>query len=172
MTVGEVRFNNQGWPCVPLLSSRGEIVSVVCCRLDHDGAGPVRLEELEGNTTLGTFGDSQACRRARLPVIITEGWADYLTARIRWPERVVVGVNGAGRLQEITVALAPKLRSVGIVFVPRADDVGEKKLDEATVAAVRAGVPLDRIRMFNLEGHNDLNDWHVAQNDADARRVA
>ncbi len=126
-----------------------------------DGGEP-KVRGLAGCGTLGAFGNARLLHRTIGPVVVVESFADWLSARVLWPERLVLGAHGAGRLPEVaTIAgelAGPAQR--GLLFVPHDDDVGRRQVRRATKAAAAAGVPEEDQEVF-LVGHpfKDLNDY-------------
>lgn len=155
----EVRFTEHQ-VCVPLRQLDGGITNVMRRRF-ADGDGP-RLLSLKGCSTSGTYGDPRKLEETEGPVIIVEGFFDWLSARVLAPGRLVLGAHSAGRLSDVVRLVAEHCGSRGLVFVPHKDtsEVGERQAKKAIQAAREQGVPADKIRKFDVgKGCNDLNDY-------------
>jgi hypothetical protein len=91
--------------------------------------------------------------------VIVEGLMDWLSARVLWPTRLILGAHGAGRLPDVAEIAAPVAVGRGVVVIPHDDDAGKRYADRAYVALVKGGVPSEDIEIGIVEaGCNDLND--------------
>lgn len=155
-TAGEVRFPSSAI-AVPLRAFDGIIMNVVTRRIGP-GHKPKGLLDC---SNFGTFGDATKMDATAGPVVIVEGLADWLSARVLWPFQLVIGAHGAGRLPDIALLVGARAAEArrGLIFVPHRDDTGVRHVDRAIDQAVEAGVPIERIEVFDVgEPHNDLND--------------
>ena len=94
--------------------------------------------------------------------ILTEGITDTLAALLAFPGCVVLGANGASRMEDVAAAIAPRLVAARgwLLVVPDVDGgTGEDNAAEAVVAAERAGLKLDAsILLVDVRPHKDLAD--------------
>lgn len=152
--------------CLPLFRD-GKLVSVVGRRFD---GGLPKVRGLVGCGTVGTFGRPVLRKAHAGPVVVVEGFMDYLSAKQLSPTRLVLGAHGALRLEYVAQVAAKLIVGTahGLVLVPHQDQAGLKAMERAKEAALAAGVRLNAISTFVVHG-NDLND-HL--NSATARRVA
>lgn len=154
--------------CLPL-GRDGRIVNVVGRRFD---GGSPKVRGLAGCGTDGTFGRPVLNKSHVGPVVITEGFMDYLSAKQLSPNRLVLGAHGALRLPYVAEVAAKLIVGTdhGLVLVPHQDSAGLAAMERARAAAIAAGVSPAVITVFEVAaGCNDLND-HL--NSASARRVA
>lgn len=158
---GDVRFSRDR-ACIALRAFDGIITNVVG-RLLRDGEP--KVSGLADCSTFGTFGDVTKLKDTRGEIVLCEGLADWLTARVRWPDRLVLGAHGAGRLPDIAQLLAPRAARAKrqIVLVAHRDQTGLRHSDRAKSRALEAGLPVDLVRVFDVAPHNDLNDFHRAE---------
>lgn len=155
---GEVRYGRHSI-CLPLFDGSGTIRNVVGRRFD---GGEPKVRGLASCSTLGTFGDPGRLRSTIGDLVVVEGVADYLSARVLWPERLTLGAHGAGRIPDVG-ELAGRLAAPakrGVLFVPHNDDVGGRQVDRGIVAAIKAGMAIEDIEVYVLEPEwKDLNDY-------------
>ena len=160
---GAVRFAASGDVCVPLYGFDGDLVNVVRRVLAPAEDAP-KVLGLGACPTTGTLlGRVQDIIRGAV-VMLVEGVFDALTALQLWPDRVIVGAHGAGRLPAIAAAIAPRIvEAAGTLWlVPHRDDTGERWTVRAGEVALAAGLSVDHtLRILELE-HKDLNDAHRA----------
>lgn len=152
----ECRFGTSS-VCLPLWRG-GEVVSVVGRRFD---GGSPKVRGLAGCGTLGTFGRPVRSRMHTGPVVVVEGFMDYLSARALSPSRLVLGAHGALRLEYLAQIAAEIIdgTALGLVLVPHQDCAGLDAVKRAAAAAIRAGVNPSAIAIFEVQaGCNDLND--------------
>jgi len=157
--------------CVPVHDlADGAITNVVTRRFEVHGdeSKVVALPECPkviGDRVIGTFGRWVDFRTAALDVVLVEGVADYLTATLLWPQRLVLGADGAGLLAKIVRFVGPPIAAAGrqLFLIPHADDAGERFNVAAGQAAVQAGLRAGNTLQFvDLGPHKDLNDAHCA----------
>lgn len=120
-------------------------------------------------------------------VVVVEGWADYLTARLAWTEYDVLGATDAGQFANVAAFAAARVAEAGgearVVLIaqndpPRADPkTGQMKegaatraLDEARVRCLRR-LPLDRVPLVLCAPAKDLNDVAQQRGFAACRRL-
>jgi hypothetical protein len=157
--------------CVPVHAvDDGTIINVVSRRLDVRSADdpkvvslPAMKKVLHGRL-LGTFGSWRRFREHPRDVVVVEGVFDYLTAAHLWPDKLVIGADGAALLPKIGALVAPAVRDAGarLLLVPHSDDAGYLHGRATCGQIVRAGLPIDRVRFIDIGYHNDLNDAFVA----------
>lgn len=123
-------------------------------------------------------------------VILVEGWADYLAARLAWPEEDVLGAVDAGQLRAVAGFAAAHCADVGsrlVMLVHHDGDedeaidkgkpspAGAVAADRATVTAIRAGLaPSDLLILDCLEffGVKDLAELAPHRGGLDEARDA
>lgn len=159
-----VRFYANGDLAVPLWSMEdGEIVNVVRRVIAPTGDEP-KVRGLRGCPTSGTLiGRVHEVERGY--AMIVEGVADALTAVQLWPDRVILGAHGAGRVADVVRASAPRVRDrgAGLVLVPDGDDVGQRCALRATDIAIASGLVVGRdLHLIDVAPHHDLNEAHCA----------
>ncbi len=151
-----VRYTSQS-VCLPLWRD-AEIVNKIGRRFD---GGQPKIRGLARCGTRGTFGKPELLFGHEGPIVITEGFFDYLSARELSPDRLVLGAHGCGNLAYVATVAAELARaaSVGLVLIPHQDDAGRRSMGEAKSAAIGAGVESSHIIEFRVSpGCNDLND--------------
>jgi len=156
--IADVRFSTSAI-CVPLWSLDGVIMNVVARRF-ADGPGP-KVKGLTDCSTFGCFGDPTRLASTSGPIVIVEGVCDWLSGRVLWPERLVLGAHGAGRLPDIALFVGTRAASAqrGLLFVPHRDDTGIRQVDKAIDMAFEAGMPSEDVEVLDVGApHNDLND--------------
>jgi len=162
---GYVGFDQLGNPHVPLWSlDDGDKVNVVK-RIITPREGEPKILGLSGCPTSGTLGGRIRDIDGKATVTIVEGVIDTLTAIQLWPDHVVLGAHGAGRMARIAEVAAPIIRARGgrLVLVPDGDDVGQRCAVRAGEAAIAAGLVMDEtLVVLDLGAHKDLNDAHRA----------
>ena len=157
----DVRFTDQQ-VCVPLHDVDGRVVNVMKRRFSGEG---IRLLGLKGCKTSGTYGDPRTLDETTGPIILVEGFFDWLSARILAPARAVLGAHSAGRLPDVARMVAERCGTRGLIFVPHKDtsDVGERFVQAAIRAARDLGITADRIHLFDVGKEcSDLNDYLLA----------
>lgn len=161
---GLCRFDlrQHGSPAVPLLTSRGQIRNVVR-RLTPEALADLPEDDRDRKTpglaacpTAGTLLFSVTQIVGGLPVLVTEGVADTLTAALAWPTGAILGAHGADNLPAIVRVAAPLCRARGapMYIVPHDDAPGERVLRQAMELAEAAGIAPIVVRT----GAKDLND--------------
>ncbi len=95
---------------------------------------------------VGTFGRWRDFHEAPKNVVLVEGVFDYLTARLSFPDQLVLGVDGGELLAGVVGQIAATIHRAGrsLMLVPHNDVAGEKATCGAVVAAVEAGLYLGR----------------------------
>lgn len=155
---GEVRYTERS-VCLRLRQLDGRVTNIVGRRFD--GAEP-KIRGISGCRTFGTFGDLRKLAATSGPIVLVEGFGDYLSGRVLWPERLIIGAHGAGNLPGLAEGLAPSCIERGLVIVPHLDDVGLRRSDEAIASLVRGGVRADQVEILDVGtvvGATDLNDY-------------
>lgn len=154
-----------GNPHVTLWSlDDSEPINVVHRVIDEKNTGP-RVLGLPGCPTAGTLCGRVADITTGSTVVVTEGLIDTLTAIQLWPDHVVLGAHGAGRMALLVETVAPIIVSKGgkLVLVPDGDDVGQRCAIKAGEAAMAAGLEMDNtLIVLDLGAHHDLNAAHCA----------
>lgn len=152
------RFTSAGEVALALHTADGRIVSVV--RRRAPGAEP-RFLGSTGCPTAGTFVDALPAIASGRDVVLVEGMFDSLTARLAWPEAVVLGAHGAGNVEKIGAAAAKRVKLAGarLVLVPHRDEAGATAMAAAGLAAHAAGLRLRDGTLAVIDsGAKDLND--------------
>lgn len=134
-----VRFSRLG-PAVAIRDADGQPMSMATRQL----RGEPKVLVLKDHSTKGTMVDAVCQIEHAKPVIVTEGVADSLTARLAWPEATVLGANGAGNIPRIVEAAITriKLAQTCLLLVPHDDDKGITNVTEAGRIAIAAGLDL------------------------------
>lgn len=152
-----------GSPCTPLFASNGDIRNVVARNLPS--RGEPKTKGLADCPTLGTFCNAIDQIDGTRQVVIVEGVFDSLTARILWPDSIVLGAHGAGNLGKIATAALPLIVAgkTSLTIVPHADNAGIKTMLDVGTQAIQAGLRQhNRTLMIINHGHKDLNDaWQA-----------
>ena len=155
-----VRFTSSGDVVVRLwdLSEDRPINLVTRRRVPRIGRKVVGLKHCPTDGSLiGAIADFDS---DSVEVILTEGVFDTLAAMLIRPTALVLGAHGAGRLEKIANAIAPKVAAInGTLFVvPHADGgTGEREMAKAVRAAVRAGLAVDEsLVLVDVAPHKDL----------------
>lgn len=148
-----------GSPSIPLYTSGGGVRNVVRRQLPELGEPKVRgLSNCPtAGTLLGRLGDIRRGGTA----VVTEGFADTLTAAAAWPGAVPLGAHGSCNMPAIARAAARRCVEVGarLLIVPHDDPRGRAAALEAAEAAVTAGLSLRCGTMAVIRhGSKDLND--------------
>jgi len=160
-----VRSDLIGNPHVTLWSlDDSEPINVVCRMITPVDGKPTH-PGLYGCPTSGTLCGRILDIVKGSTVVITEGVIDTLTAIHLWPERVVLGAHGAGRMACIAETVAPIVLANGgkLVLVPDSDDIGQRNAIKAGEAAMAAGLEMDNtLIVVELGAHHDLNAAHCA----------
>lgn len=129
-----------------------------------DGREP-KVRGLAGCPTAGTLVGALPDIAGPVTVIIVEGLADALTARLIWPDAVVLGAHGAGRMALIAGHAARRVRLVGgrLGLGCHADDAGESATERAGRAAIAVGLRLGvDLAVIDHGDAKDLNDaWRA-----------
>lgn len=167
---GIVRFDGWGdWPArdsiaLAVRTADGKICNVKRRRLpqyveDHkvDRFRPLPGLYSEG-TYIGALSDIEPGR----DVVMTEGFADAITAALAWPTYTVIGVQDAGRMATIAQHVAPKVARAEsrMLIVAHRDDSGMRAARLACDAAIAAGLRIGKGTLCIVKhgGANDLND--------------
>lgn len=159
----DVRFGKRAL-CLPLRDGEGTIVNVVGrLFVEPTSDDDPKVYGLAGCTSKGTFGDIRKADSTEGPVVIVEGFMDWLSARVAWPTRLILGAHGGGNLDHVAELAALVATARGALIVPHQDEAGGKDADKAIAALIRAGVPVEDIECFVVQGiANDLNDALMA----------
>jgi hypothetical protein len=181
-TCSQLRYSQPGWPCVELFAFNGELCNVITRRFDDAVPTPwpqssnqrwphilrstdePKVRGLRGCTTIGTMIERICNITDNRDVVVPEGVFDALTARLVWPDAIVLGANGVGNLPAIVAATSPLIRDHGgrLLLVVDGDDAGIRGAKRAIASAVAARVPVARIVIVDIADHHDLNDaWRA-----------
>lgn len=157
---GEVRFGRRH-VCLPLRAADGAVRNIAGRRID---GGQPKVRCLKDCRKVGyAFGDLRKLATTSGPIVVVEGLADFLAARLRWPDRLVFGADGCDCLPHVARMLALVAVDRGLVLVPHRDAAGIGAVERATVAATAAGISADAIEIFDVAPHGDLADlWRAA----------
>ena len=152
---GEVRFGKNS-VCLPLRQTDGRITNVVGRYIDDRSP---KIRGLKGCGTLGMFGDFRKLDVTTGPVMLTEGLADWCSARLLWTERLILGAHGGHRMADITRMIAAQLKKRGraLMFVAHRDNAGKRATKAALEAARSEGLLDENLFVYWVQG-NDLND--------------
>lgn len=157
--------------CVPVHAvDDNTIINVVARRLElRSEADPKvvslpAIKKVLNGRLLGTFGSWSTFRDKPRDVVIVEGVFDYLTAVSLWPDKLVVGADGASLLPKIGQLVAADIArtQTRALVIPHNDPSGFDNNKSACLALLAAGVRRDQIQIVDLGRHKDLNDAHVA----------
>lgn len=149
-----VRFSRLG-PVVAIRDADGCPMSTATRQL----RGEPKVLALTGHSTKGTMIDAVCDIVHARDVIVTEGVADSLTARLAWPDAVVLGANGAGNIPRVVelAIMRVKLAQTRLLLVPHDDEKGIKNVTEAGRIAIAAGLELhEQLVVVDLPA-KDLN---------------
>ena len=153
-----VRYD-RGSPAIPLHTSSGDVRNVVRRRLPE--LGEPKTPGLRDCPTAGTLLGQLAQIRPGVPVVVTEGVADTITAALAWPDGTILGAHGACNLPAVARAAALRAAAVRapLVLAPHDDATGRSAAIEAAHAAIAAGLSLrDGSLVVIRHGEKDLND--------------
>ena len=169
-----IRFDLRasGSPSIPLHTSNGSVRNVVRRQLPELGEPKVR--GLWGCPTAGTLLGRLGDIRRGCSVVITEGFADTITATLAWPGAVPLGAHGADNLVAVVRVAARRCMEVGarLLIVPHDDPRGRAAELDAAQAAATSGLSLRTGSMAVIKhGAKDLNDawrggWRPQQQEA------
>ncbi len=122
---GVVRFAGAGDVAIALRTADGEVINVVRRRVD---GGEPKVRGLSECPTAGTFVDCVADIVHGRDVVLVEGLFDALTARLAWPNAVVLGAHGAGNIGRIAESAVRRIELAGarLLLVPHADEAGDR----------------------------------------------
>lgn len=161
-----VRFGVDGWiadgPTVALRDfTTGAIVGLQSRRIHGDEP------KIHTSKGCGVIGAALHGRAADVDpegvdvAVLVEGLMDTLAALLAWPGCAVLGAPGAGHLESVAAAIAPRLAAVRgrLLVVPDVDDDGVTGCIAAVRAAQHAGLVLDRsIILVDVRPAHDLAD--------------
>lgn len=155
-----VRFESRGDVAVALHTADGRVISVVR-RVLAPREGAPKVLTLAGCPSIGTMVHALPDIVHGRDVVLVEGLTDALCASLAWPNAVVLGANGAGRLPRIAAAAASRVKLAGVrlLLAPDDDEVGARAMIEAGTAAVNAGLVLHRnLRVVDCGADTDAKD--------------
>ncbi len=160
-TLDSVRFDPRhgGAPALALYSSRGEIRNVVARRVPE--LGEPKTPGLYACPSAGTLIDAVTDIRPGRDVIVTEGVIDTITARIAWPDAVILRAHGWANLPLIATVAAPVIANARtkLTLVPHQDQRGFQGALEAAEIAIGAGLSARRGSLTIVKhGAKDLNE--------------
>lgn len=154
-----VRFSRDG-VVVAIRDWDGQPISTATRRYE----GIPKVLALKDHSTRGTMIDAVERIKNGSTIVAIEGVADALTARLAWPDAVVLGANGAGNVPKIVgeMIVRAKLCAAQIVLVPHDDEPGEMSAIKAGKIAIAAGFELgESLHVVSLPA-KDLNDaWRM-----------
>lgn len=156
-----VRFDPKhgGAPALALYSSKGEIRNVVARRVPE--LGEPKTPGLYACPSAGTLVNAVSQIDPGRDVVVTEGVIDSITARLAWPDAVVLGAHGWANLPRIVTVAAPRVHDANtrLVLVPHQDRFGFQGALEAAEIAINAGLSIRRGTLVVVKhGAKDLND--------------
>lgn len=159
-----VRYTTTGEIAVPIRDlATGAIVGIQYRTPHTKGFRTEPYSETSGSALVGRLAEID--RDGVDVAVIVEGLADTLAARLTWLGCAVFGAAGAGHLDTITEAVAPKIAEIKgwLLIVVDDDDVGVAAAADAIVAAGDAGLVIDRdLHVVELGEHHDLADAYAA----------
>jgi hypothetical protein len=164
-----VRFNSHGDICVAIRNASSTVTTVATRHLEPGDRPKVLVRK--GTSTAGGMIDTVADIHHGRDVVVVEGVVDALTARLAWPDAVVLGANGAGNIAPLVRSALSrvKLARSRLILVPHADVAGIRAVTAAAQAAVAVGLQLDcDLSVVDLPCP-DLNDawcagWRITSN--------
>jgi phage/plasmid primase-like uncharacterized protein len=167
-----VRYSAIGEPAVALRDlGTGEIVGIQYRRFQPDG-NKLRGEPGSQQAGAALYGRIVDLDPDGVDVaVIAEGLADTLAACLVWPGCAVIGSPGAGQLERVAAAIAPRVAACGgwLLISVDNDDPGIEGVGRAIVAPVDAGLHgASTVRLVQLgrgaDGrlHHDLADAYQA----------
>jgi hypothetical protein len=157
-TMGLVRFTANGDPAVALydLEPGNRILNVVLRRRTLLGDAP-KTPGLDACPTSGTFVGRIDDITPASVVVVVEGVFDALTARLAWPDAVVLGAHGASRLPQVAEAAAAR-KPRRMLLVPHDDLAGRRATADARAGVEALGLSFELVQL----GSKDLNDaWRA-----------
>lgn len=147
-----------GGPAMPLYASDGRIKNVIR-RRPVAGEKPIGLY---GCSTAGTLVNSiNQIVLQGADVVIAEGFADALTAKLAWRDAYVLGAAGAANIVKVAQLAAPRAASLcgRLLIAPHRDRDGINFARQACALATRAGLSRTRGSLELVDtGAQDLND--------------
>lgn len=165
-----------GSPALPLRTRDGQIRNVVR-RLtpaviaalpedDRDRKTPGLYRCPTAGTLLGSLRDIAPGRL----VVVTEGWADTLTATLVWPGAVALGAHGAGNMPAVIrgAARCCRVLRLQMLVVPHEDPAGRRAAAAGVALAEQEGLDVRGGQLVMVEHpENDLHDawsagWRTA----------
>jgi hypothetical protein len=158
------RFGARGEIAIPLHAADGAIVNVV--RRNLPGTEP-KVYGKRDCPTLGTFGHSLADIAGGRDVALVEGVIDSVTARMLWPDAVILGAHGASNLPKLAphVAKRAALARARLYLVPHLDSAGIAACSSAGLTARHHGLTFgESLHVISLRDgttrFKDLNEAH------------
>lgn len=158
-----IRFSDRGDVAVPMFTADGHLVNVATRRREERTDAP-KVLVLRDHPAKGTMIGSLPQIRHGRDVVIVEGVFDALTARFAWPNAVILGANGAGRIPTIAEAAARRVKLAGtrLLLVPDDDEQGTRAMTTAGELALEVGLVYQRSLLVVHFPHKDLNEAWVA----------
>lgn len=156
-----VRFDpkHDGAPALALYSFTSQIHNVVVRRFPE--LGEPKTPGLYRCPTAGTLLMSVAHIAPGKDVVLVEGVFDTITARLAWPDAIVLGAHGADNVPKIARQIAPRIRTAHgrLLVVTHQDKCGFEAGVEACEIAVAAGLGIRRGTIVIVKhDEKDLND--------------
>lgn len=154
---GAVRFSRDGDPCIAIRTITGRVTTVATRHIDPGDRPKVLVRR--GTSTAGTMVDAIDRITHGRDVVLVEGVMDAFTARIAWPDAVVLGANGAGNLVKIAKAAISRilLARTRLVLVPHNDEAGIRAMTAAGQIGLAAGLDIGGSLWIQSLPENDLN---------------
>lgn len=114
---------------------------------------------LRDHSTRGTFIDCASSIRGDTDTFVVEGVVDSLTARLAWPDAIVLGVNGAGAIAKTVESIIGRVRIARcrLFLVPHDDEEGIRATTRAGQIALAAGLDLGETLHVVALPAKDLN---------------
>lgn len=97
-------------------------------------------------------------------VLLTEGFADAITAALAWPTATIIGAQSTSDLADLAEYAAPRVVRAGsqMLIAPHRDDGGLRAAVRAGKAAIAAGLRFRETLHIVKHGADDLNAAWVA----------
>jgi hypothetical protein len=134
-----------------MYDDKGQVLNVELRRRFPQGDA-AKTPVLYGCPVHGTFVNSLADVTHERIVVVVEGMTDALTARLAWPDVVVLGAHSAGMFATVVEAAARR-QPARLFAVPDNDKAGRAALDDARARADVLKIPLEVVEV----GAKDLN---------------
>lgn len=168
-----VRYSDRGEIALPMRHlETGAVVGVQYRSAGEKGFRTAEWSDADDSAMVGRVAELD--RDGADVAVLVEGLADTIAARLAFPGCVVFGAAGAGAMESIAEAVAPRIAEIGGWFLLMSDDddTGVLNTVDAVRAAMNAGLRLapspgdlvgrDRVHVIDLGEHHDLADaWRA-----------